>query len=321
MKTKVRGGSHLSKWSLEVGQKLKRREVHALFGGQTQGGISTPVNSKNVLIFTDPKSGSSYGYDKHEGLREDGSYAYTGEGQVGDQTMIRGNKAILETAKNGKVIRLFKVEKTFATYAGGFVLGDPTHEEKKALDVNGKHRKVIVFNLLPINADLSVLPVYGGQRSEVKSAVSEWLAPDWTSYLIAQSAKSEVPVQASRLEFELQSAFGSWLISNGRSVKKLSIKLGSTTIFPDLFDESTNTVIEAKKSASRGHVREAIGQVLDYQNNELLAGNTRNCGLVLPGSPAQDLIDLCSKLGIAIYIPIDSEEFTNGFEVLNPLTQ
>lgn len=306
----------MSDWTLAIGRKLKRREIHTLFGGQRQGGISTPVNSGNVLIFTDPKSGAKYGYDKHEGLREDGSYAYTGEGQVGDQLMLRGNKAIFESAQNGKIIRIFKVDGTFATYAGGFTLGEPGYEEKQALDVNGEYRSVIVFNLVPINADLTLLPSYGGEQSETKSTITSWFPPDWTSYSIKQSAKSEIPVQASRVEFELQSAFGTWLINDGRIVRNLSIKLGSTSIFPDLFDETTNTVFEAKKSASRGHVREAIGQVLDYQNNELLAGNPRNCGLLLPGAPSKDLIGLCSKLGIAIYIPLDSDNFTSGFKVL-----
>jgi hypothetical protein len=306
----------MSNWTIDIGRRVKRREIHSLFGGQRQGGISTPVNSRNILIFTDPKSGAKYGYDKHEGLREDGSYAYTGEGQVGDQSLLRGNKAIFESAQNGKTIRIFKVDDTFATYAGGFTLGEPAYEEKQALDINGDYRSVIVFNLIPINADLTLLPSYGGQQPEAKTTITSWFPPDWTSYSITQSAKSEIPVQASRVEFELESAFGAWLINDGRIVRNLSIKLGSVSIFPDLFDETTNTIFEAKKSASRGHVREAIGQVLDYQNNELLAGNARNCGLLLPGAPSKDLIVLCSKLDIEIYIPLDSDNFTSGFQKL-----
>lgn len=306
----------MTSWTIEIGHKLKRREVHSLYGGQAQGGISTPVNSDNILIFTDPKSGAKYGYDKHEGLREDGSYAYTGEGQVGDQSLLRGNKAISQSVQKGKIIRIFRVSGTFATYAGGFTLGEPAYEEKQALDVNGDFRKVIVFNLVPIAADLTLLPSYGGEQPDIKSTITDWYPPDWTSYSISQSAKSETPVEASRVEFELQSAFGTWLRAEGRKVKRLSIKLGSATIYPDLFDESTNTIFEAKKSASRGHVREAIGQVLDYQNNEFLAGTSRNCGLLLPGAPSKDLIGLCSKLGIEIYVPIDSENFKSGFRAL-----
>lgn len=304
-------------WDIDIGQTLKRREVHARYGGQRQGGISTPVDSESILIFSDPRSGARYGYDKHEGLREDGSYAYTGEGQTGDQQFLRGNKSILESPKYGKTIRLFKVEGTFATYAGAFTLGEPEYEEKQALDIVGKIRKVIVFNLVPINADVTVLPEYGGIMG-ITSRLEDWRAPEWGSYEIAQSAKSEAPVHASRVEFELQSAFGNWLISKDHKVKKLSIKIGKSTIHPDLFDETTNTIIEAKKSASRGHVREAIGQVLDYQNNELIAGNDRSSAILLPGRPAGDLVTLASNLGIQIYVPLNSEDFGLGFEIVKP---
>lgn len=304
-------------WDIEIGQTLKRREVHARYGGQMQGGISSPVDSENILIFTDPSRGSKYGYDKHEGLREDGSYAYTGEGQIGDQQFVRGNKSILDSPKNGKTIRIFTVRGTSVTYAGGFTLGEPEYEEKQALDVEGKTRKVIIFNLVPTNADLTSLPEYGGTKV-VTSRIVDWQAPEWSSYEISQSAKGEAPVHASRIEFELQSAFGNWLISNSHQVKKLPIKIGNSTIHPDLFDESTNTIIEAKKSASRGHVREAIGQVLDYQNNELIAGNDRRCAILLPGKPADDLVTLAANLSIQIYVPKDAEDFGSGFRIIEP---
>lgn len=305
-------------WEIEIGQTLKRREVHALFGGQMQGGISTPVNSQNILIFTDPKTGAKYGYDKHEGLREDGSYAYTGEGQVGDQEFLRGNKSILDAALNGKTIRLFKVDGTFATYAGGFTLGEPPYLEKEAMDVNGKYRKVILFNLVPLSADLQLLPRYGGEKTESSSVSSDWTAPDWSSYEITQAGKSETTLFASRVEFELQAAFGNWLIAKGHSVQRLSIKIGSATIVPDLFDASENRIVEAKKSASRGHVREAIGQILDYQNNERLSGNIRKCAILLPGKPAEDLIKLCGQLEIEVIVPNNSEELAAGFTSIRP---
>lgn len=303
-------------WQIKVGERLKRRQVHSAYGGQMQGGISTPVNSENIMIFTDPKSGAKYGYDKHEGLREDGSYAYTGEGQVGDQKFLRGNRSIIDSVENGKTIRLFKVDGTMATYAGGFSLGEPAYLERQALDVEGKMRSVIIFNLVPINADLKVLPIFGGEKQSPQSFMTDWSAPDWSSYEVIQSAKSETQVTASRVEFELQCAFGNWLLGEGHEVKNLSIKIGTGTIFPDLFDASKNRIFEAKKSTSRGHVRQAIGQVLDYQNNERIAGNDRGCAILLPGRPADDLVILCRELGIEVYIPLDPENFEAGFTSL-----
>ena len=46
---------------LELGQEYKRTELHKFFGGQTQGGISTPSNSKYVFIIAYKKSGKDFG--------------------------------------------------------------------------------------------------------------------------------------------------------------------------------------------------------------------------------------------------------------------
>jgi hypothetical protein len=304
-------------WDIAVGEKLKRTEVQTRFGGQKQGGIATPKDAPNILIFSDPSEGAKYGYSVHEGLREDGSFAYTGQGQLGNQKMHMGNLALAQSTDLGKTIRLFLTEKTYATYVGAFSLGDPPYVEREARDSEGQLRMVFVFNLVPISADISVLPNYGGVTSSTSSSsFADWEAPDWSSYQVLQSAKSEEVVTASRLEFRLQHEFGNWLISNGHSVKRHTIKIGSSTISPDLFDETTNTLIEAKKSSSRGHVRTAIGQVLDYQNNERILGNSRKCALLLPSPPAADLIALCLHLGIKIYVPANSEDFSAGFKLL-----
>ena len=53
--------------------------------------------SPNVLLFTDQASGSPHGY-VFDGWVDDGDdkvFLYTGEGQRGDQQLIRGNAAIL----------------------------------------------------------------------------------------------------------------------------------------------------------------------------------------------------------------------------------
>ena len=46
-----------------VGRDYSRRaDIHGGFGGQTQGGISTPRNAPYVFLFTG-KSGGQYGYE------------------------------------------------------------------------------------------------------------------------------------------------------------------------------------------------------------------------------------------------------------------
>ena len=78
---------------LQIGSEYKRSELHKYYGGQSQGGISTPTKYKYVFIIAYKNSGKDFGYE--DGWDEDRNfYLYTGEGQVGNMKFLRGNKAI-----------------------------------------------------------------------------------------------------------------------------------------------------------------------------------------------------------------------------------
>lgn len=62
-------------WSLKPGDTIRRKELHNLFGGGRQSGISPSRKSPNVLIFSDPGSGVQHGYIDEW---EDGVLLYTG---------------------------------------------------------------------------------------------------------------------------------------------------------------------------------------------------------------------------------------------------
>ncbi len=127
----------------KIGQEYNRRtEIHGSYGGQAQGGISTPKNFPVVFIFTSD-TGEQYGYrDEYR----DGIFWYTGEGQVGDMKMVGGNKAILEHSTNGKTIHVFEyTRKAYVRYVGSADCLD-YHEEVR-LDIKGDNRKVFVFHL------------------------------------------------------------------------------------------------------------------------------------------------------------------------------
>lgn len=117
--------------------------VAGVHGGQAQGGISTPANSPYVFLFTSV-AGASYGY--YDSFRPDGSFWYTGEGQVGDMELVRGNAAIAEHHANKKRLLLFEyVKKGIVRFLGEVeYLGD--HKEER-LDRNGNNRKAIIFHL------------------------------------------------------------------------------------------------------------------------------------------------------------------------------
>lgn len=134
----------------EIGKEYNRKfEIHGVYKGQSQGGISTPKDSPLIFIFTSDK-GENYGY-KDE-YRDDGLFWYTGEGQVGDMSMSKGNKAILEHGKNNKTIHAFEyTRKAYVRYLGtAECLG--YHRELR-LDCAGEERSALVFHL-DINSSL-----------------------------------------------------------------------------------------------------------------------------------------------------------------------
>ena len=88
-----------------IGATYRRRDLHAQFGGQQQGGISTPRARPIILLFTG-KSGHQYGY--RDGFQPDGMFWYTGEGQSGDMRMAAGNLAIRDHRVKGKALHLFE---------------------------------------------------------------------------------------------------------------------------------------------------------------------------------------------------------------------
>ena len=134
-----------------VGKEYHRKsEIHAVCGGQAQGGISTPKNHPFIFIFTSD-SGAQHGY-RDEYI--DGLFWYTGEGQLGDMQMVKGNKAILNHAEDNKIIHLFEyTRKAHVRYIGeAECLG---YETQIRPDSNGNSRKAFVFQL-DINSSINI---------------------------------------------------------------------------------------------------------------------------------------------------------------------
>lgn len=124
----------------------RRQDLHAKYGGQRQGGISCPKNHPIILLFTG-NNGRQYGYE--DNWTTDRRYLYTGEGQYGDMSFTRGNKAILNHQETGKEIHLFKqAGKGMVSYVGEMVCTD--HQVKTSHDADGHQRKIIVFTLTSV---------------------------------------------------------------------------------------------------------------------------------------------------------------------------
>lgn len=302
--------SPATEWSLEIGDTVKRKAVHHAYGGQEQGGISTPKGRSDIFIFTDRARSALYGYDKHEKLHEDGTFTYTGAGRYGPQSFTPANAAIRDSAAQGRIIRLFSVKGTLVTYAGAFTTDVPSYTIKEARDMAGDLRPAIIFNLVPLEADENLLAAPADQGATL--SITNWTPPSYTDISMSLPVQLELGERAiSRIELELQAAFGVWLAEEGHPAQTMRLPIGGTQIVPDFYVPSRKWIVEAKKSSGRGYVRTAIGQVLDYAHIAKIAGKDASPVILLPGRPEPDLVELISQLGIILASRTD-----DGFELL-----
>ena len=130
------------------GNEYKRKELHDFFGGQRQGGISTPKNYPYIFIISS-KRGKDHGYI--DGWIDENKYfLYTGEGQIGDMEFKGGNRAIRDHYENEKRILLFQeTKKTFIELKEELELID--YSFIQTLDSENKNRKAIQFKFAAEN--------------------------------------------------------------------------------------------------------------------------------------------------------------------------
>jgi 5-methylcytosine-specific restriction enzyme A len=125
------------------GASYRRRDLHKQYGGQQQGGISTPSQYPFIMLFTG-STGELYGYK--DGWETEDTFRYYGEGQYGDMQFVRGNRAIRNHSREGKQLHLFeRLDGGMARY-----LSEMTYEgyrTERGKDLAGEERLVIVFDL------------------------------------------------------------------------------------------------------------------------------------------------------------------------------
>ena len=137
-------------WGFVAGRTYnRRRDIHARFGGQRQGGISTPAKHRVVFIFTG-SSGVRHGYSDE--WSADGTYRYYGEGQKGDMTLQSGNRALADHAVDGSDLLLFRtLGRGQVRFLGAFNRAGYQVEEGR--DSTGASRKAVVFDLAPVEEE------------------------------------------------------------------------------------------------------------------------------------------------------------------------
>ena len=133
--------SHLARQPI-----LTYTQVEDQFGIKISGfgrGIN-PTPTTVVLISSMAKAKDKFVY--HDKWTADGDYIYSGEGKTGDQTLTKGNAAIVNADRDGKKIHLFvKLSPQEYYYQGVFELVNYTHEDEE--DEAGNLHKEYKFRL------------------------------------------------------------------------------------------------------------------------------------------------------------------------------
>lgn len=316
------------------GDEATRTGIQAVWGGALQGGILPAKRSESVLIFSDPLRGEQYGY--YDGwLPDDGEgplFEYTGQGQTGDQEMLRGNKAIREHRADGATLRVFVASRErrpgpqVFKYLGEFELdeAEPVYE-RLMHDAAGRDRIVFMFRLRPkagavVDAAYSLPPAsqtavtrwaplgelerYRGKHAKPEG--SRRIAPERNVNTRSTRSASEA-VTVKRLEAELCRRFETFLADRNHDVCRFEIRVkGEPGIMrTDTCDETDRILYEAKGDASRDHVRLAIGQLADYVRH--LLPERRRCAVLLPNRPTPDVVNLIESQGHALVYEEDGE--------------
>lgn len=126
----------------------RQAQIHALLGGQQQGGISTPKDKSIIIAFTG-EAGVSHGY--RDFWDDDEIFHYCGEGQSGDMRYAGGNRAIEQHVSDGKKLILFQMmgKGRPYRYLGEFVRLS-SYIQPNTPDTKGDLRDAIVFRLRPV---------------------------------------------------------------------------------------------------------------------------------------------------------------------------
>ncbi|MFJ3302451.1 hypothetical protein ACIPSA_04895 [Streptomyces sp. NPDC086549] len=291
-------------WDLNPGDEIRRVKLHAHYGGSTQNGISPSGTTNNILIFTAASSGHQHGY--FDTWNEDGTFHYTGEGQTGDQRMVRGNKAILEHRETGKRLRLFDGARGTVRYLGEWTLDpeQPYSEDQAPATGGGDLRKVICFHLVPVRATISAPEVEIGQ---------DYVAPD--------ESVTPTPATQSAPDPDL---VGRNLSTHRRLQNELAKQAqnrGFTALSPDVSDpdfdlawrdtEGRLTVCEVKSLTPANEARQlrvGLGQVLDYQDQLSDRAPDVSAVLWVEREPSERRwITLCRRVGVTLAWPCQED--------------
>jgi len=286
-------------WTVAVGQVITRKDLHVVYGGRRQGGISPSRVSPNVLIFSDPSAGRLHGYIYDGPDADDPTlFHYTGEGQTGDQEMNSGNRAILDHVSEGRALRLFKGVRGEVRYMGEYQLDDLAYETRQAPSGSGPYREVIVFRLRPVGvaARPTPLPKAAAYRRAEPAATAPTDPFTRDPNAVDRALRAHADTQNALNDFLEGSGARTWSPGPDEPDFDLAWKLGKST-----FVAEVKSLLPSNEDRQ---LRLGLGQVLDYQ--ELMAARYPGARAVIaveaqPRDPRW--LRLCERHGVILVWP------------------
>ena len=150
----------------------RRRDIHSVYSGGEQGGISTPAKFPYIFIFSGVV-GQQHGYTDRWLNMSKSVFVYSGEGQMGDMKFVRGNLALRDHKQNGKRVFLFQSEgRGWAKFICELEFLDFGYEE--TWDRDGNIRQGIVFFLNRAGVRVSVQPELLNMQTTVAEPGQEY---------------------------------------------------------------------------------------------------------------------------------------------------
>lgn len=291
-------------WTLAPGQIVSRVALHNTLGGVRQGGISPAEHY--VFLFTDDAVNQEHGYLRdHWDTADPDLFHYCGEGQVGNQSVRRYNRAVLEAHLNARSIRLFQGVRGEVTYVCELVV-DRAEPYYWAWGPgrDGTGRRVLMIRLRRSALHPSEL------SRPAPASTPEPLPPLDLPYQAADetvSSSAELPhVDLASLDRALrahaitQNLLAEWLVEHARV--PLSPAPGQPAFDLAWRERGALVVAEVKSlppDAELSQLRLGLGQVLDYA--EALAAEPV---LVTERRPTDGRwLDVCSHYGATLAWP------------------
>ncbi|AUY49246.1 restriction endonuclease [Streptomyces sp. CB01881] len=292
----------------DPGEAMPRSELHAMYGGNRQSGISISAQAGMIHLFSDPIHVESYGMP--DGLDEEGIYLYTGAGQKGDQTLTQGNRALLTHKDANRDVYIWRRERQGDYRCVGQFEVDQEQPfiSTDAFDADGELRTVIVFRLRPVGELAADAPVVTTTEALAYRGYEEKAA-------IGGRVRIERLQRRSSRDSEMDLAirYRAHLERLGHEIRRVQI-LPPGEVRPfcaDLHDRTDNVLIECKASPTRQALRLAIGQLIDYRR---FFSPTPRLAVLTGSKPRQDLIDLCSSMTIEVIWLEEDGTFTSSFD-------